>query len=100
MLFILQKEVEDLRKQVSDKDDLILKAGDAMNLLVNKHKEEVSLIKMQAQQEVETYKERLDILQQVTWKINVHRLLKNVSPSKCTKVLAIVNVLYKWASES
>ncbi|XP_073980014.1 phosphodiesterase 4D interacting protein centrosomin isoform X10 [Rhodnius prolixus] len=60
----LKKEVEDLRKQVSDKDDLILKAGDAMNLLVNKHKEEVSLIKMQAQQEVETYKERLDILQQ------------------------------------
>ncbi|XP_014253255.1 centrosomin isoform X3 [Cimex lectularius] len=60
----LKKEIQSLKVELSDKEDLILKTGEAMNLLSNKHREEIALLKAKAQEEAEQYQDIISRLKQ------------------------------------
>uniref|UniRef100_A0A0K8SUI2 Centrosomin N-terminal motif 1 domain-containing protein n=1 Tax=Lygus hesperus TaxID=30085 RepID=A0A0K8SUI2_LYGHE len=47
----LKQEVEKLKAELSEKDELVLKAGEAMNLLSAKHRDDVAALKMELQEQ-------------------------------------------------
>ncbi|XP_014278826.1 centrosomin isoform X7 [Halyomorpha halys] len=60
----LMKEFEKARSDILEKDDLILKAGEAMSLMSKKHEEDLCILQSRAAEEIEAYKQTISKLEQ------------------------------------
>ncbi|CAH1391134.1 unnamed protein product [Nezara viridula] len=60
----LMKEYEKARSDILEKDDLILKAGEAMSLMSKKHEEDLCILQSRASEEIEAYKQTISKLEQ------------------------------------